>query len=77
MLLHISGAGRILAEVVQPLRPSQGQCVDASIFNPGRVAFLVLREIYAWFGHPEEAIPYTSGTGDDKAIDITTISAIT
>ncbi len=50
--------------------------VDASTFDPSRAAFLLLREIYAWFGHAEEAIPYTNGTGDDKAIDIATISTI-
>jgi hypothetical protein len=51
--------------------------VDASVFDVGRAAFLMLRDIYVWFGHPEEAIPYTTGIGDEKAIDITAISAIT
>ena len=45
-------------------------------YQPGRAAFLLLREIYAWFGHPEEAIPYTTGAGDEKSVDIAGITAI-
>lgn len=33
--------------------------VAASSYDPTRAAFLLLREVYVWFGHPEEAIPYT------------------
>ena len=50
--------------------------VDPSMYNPARAAFRLLREIYVWFGHSEEAIPYTIGAGDDKAVDISAISAI-
>jgi hypothetical protein len=45
-------------------------------YDPARAAFLLLREVYVWFGHPEEAIPYTTGTGVDKAVDIRGIKAI-
>ena len=50
--------------------------VDPSTYDPARAAFLLLREIYVWFGHPEEAIPYTTGTGDEKVVDISGITAI-
>src|SRR6266542_4038290 len=50
--------------------------VDASTYNPARAAFLLLREVYVWFGHPEEEIPYTTGTGDEKVVDISAITAI-
>jgi hypothetical protein len=50
--------------------------VDASTYNPQRTAFLFLREVYGWFGHSEEAIPYTIGVGDNKKIDVPTIAMI-
>lgn len=50
--------------------------VDASTYDPGRASFLLLREVYVWFGHAEEDIPYTSGTGDDRVIDTAAISSI-
>ena len=43
--------------------------VDASRYDPARASFLILREVYVWFGHAEEDIPYTSGTVDDRMID--------
>ena len=50
--------------------------IDPSTYNPARLAFRILREIYVWFGHFEEAIPYTIGVRDDKAVDISAIWAI-
>lgn len=50
--------------------------VDPSTYDPARAAFLLLREIYVWFGHPEQAIPYITGTEDDKVVDISGITAI-
>lgn len=50
--------------------------LDPTTYQPERAAFLLLREIYAWFGHPEEAIPYTTGTGDDKSVDLAGITAV-
>ena len=37
---------------------------------------LLLREVCVRFGHAEEAIPYTTGTGDGKVVDIAGITAI-
>lgn len=51
--------------------------LDPTTYEPARAAFLLLREVYVWFGHPEEAIPYTTGIGDNKVVDIEGISAIT
>lgn len=50
--------------------------LDPSTYEPARAAFLLLREVYVWFGHPEEAIPYTTGTGDNKSVDVVGIQAI-
>lgn len=50
--------------------------LDPTTYEPGRAAFLLLREVYAWFGHPEEAIPYTTGTGDNKSIDVAAIKEL-
>jgi hypothetical protein len=50
--------------------------VDASTYNPERTAFFLLRELYAWFGHTEEDLPYTEGTGDEKRISTTAITAM-
>jgi hypothetical protein len=50
--------------------------VDPSTYDPARTAFLLLREVYVWFGHPEEAIPYTTRAGDEKVVDIAGITAI-
>jgi len=50
--------------------------LDPTTYEPARAAFLLLREVYVWFGHPEEAIPYTIGTGDNKSVDVVGITAI-
>ena len=50
--------------------------IDPSTYDPARVAFLLLREVYVWFGHPDEAIPYTTSTGNDRLVDIAGITAI-
>lgn len=50
--------------------------IDPSTYDPARAAFLLLREVYVWFGHPEEAIPYTTGTRDDKVVDVSGIRTI-
>ena len=50
--------------------------LDPSTYEPARAAFLLLREVYVWFGHPEEAIPYMTGAGDDKSVDVAGITAI-
>jgi hypothetical protein len=50
--------------------------VNAAKYDPERVAFLLLRELYAWFGHTEEDMPYTTGQGDEKRVNIDAIQAI-
>jgi hypothetical protein len=50
--------------------------VEAPSYDPGRASFLLLREVYVWFGHAEEDIPYTSGAGDSRVIDAVAITAI-
>ena len=36
---------------------------------PGRIAYLLLREIYRWFGFADENIPYVSAGETDLMID--------
>jgi hypothetical protein len=50
--------------------------VEASTYNPTRAAFLLLREVYVWFGHAEEDIPYVTGSGDDKEVDTSVITSL-
>jgi hypothetical protein len=50
--------------------------VDAGTYNATHTAFLLLREVYVWFGHSDENVPYTKGTGDDRTIDTTAITGI-
>ena len=45
-------------------------------YNPERIAFQLARELYVWFGHSDEAIPYTKGAGENQAIDIDQIARI-
>ncbi len=50
--------------------------IDTAKYDPERVALALLRELYAWFGHTEEDVPFTEGTGDEKRISTTAIKAI-
>jgi hypothetical protein len=50
--------------------------VNASAYDPARAAFLLLREVYVWFGHPEEDIPYSTYAGEEKVVDVAAIAAI-
>jgi hypothetical protein len=50
--------------------------IEMSTYEPARAAFLLLRELYVWFGHSDDDIPYTSGTGDDRVIDTAAIANI-
>jgi hypothetical protein len=38
-------------------------------YDPASIAFVLAREIYAWFGHAEEAIPYVKNIPSGKSID--------
>ena len=50
--------------------------MDAAAYNPERIAFEFARELYVWFGLAEEDVPYTTGEGDDRRIDLEQISRI-
>jgi hypothetical protein len=47
-----------------------------SPYDPNFITFTLVREIYAWFGHAEEAIPYVSKTPSGKSIDPNQITNI-
>lgn len=38
--------------------------------NAPRAAYLFAERIYLWFGAPPDQIPYTTGAGDAKVIDV-------
>jgi hypothetical protein len=50
--------------------------VDTKTYDADQVAFLLVRELYFWFGHSEEDIPYTRLTDGTKAIDVEQIFKI-
>jgi hypothetical protein len=50
--------------------------VESGSYNPDRVAFSLIQELYFWFGHSEEAIPYTKESADGKMIDADQIANI-
>jgi hypothetical protein len=50
--------------------------VSSEAYDPDQTAFQLIRELYLWFGHSDEAIPYTKGTGDGMAIDSDQIESI-
>lgn len=50
--------------------------VESENYDPERVAFLFLRELYGWFGHTEEDMPYIEGTGEERRISIDAIQAV-
>jgi len=45
-------------------------------YNPDQVAFSLLRELYLWFGHSEEAIPYSKDTEVGRVIAADQIAGI-
>ncbi len=50
--------------------------VDIDAYKPERVAYEIAREVYVWFGHSEEHIPYAMGSGDERRIDFAQIVRI-
>jgi hypothetical protein len=50
--------------------------VSSNPFDPDHVAYLLLRELYFWFGHGEEAIPYLKTDGGRTAVDADQIAGI-
>lgn len=46
-------------------------------FDPARIAYELAKEIYFWFGHSEEVIPYVTTLPDGlKRIDVDQIANI-
>lgn len=50
--------------------------IPAATYDPARAAFLLVRELYVWYGHSDESIPYTAGSNDDRMIDTAGIAGI-
>jgi len=50
--------------------------IPAQTYNPERVAFQLLRELYLWFGHSEESIPYKKETDAGTVSDADAIASI-
>lgn len=50
--------------------------VSSEAYDPDQTAFLLIREMYLWFGHSEEAIPYTKDTGGGIVIDADQIASL-
>jgi len=38
-------------------------------YSAERCAYELAREMYVWFGHTDDAVPYTKGDGDERVID--------
>lgn len=50
--------------------------VSSESFDPNQVAYRLIREIYIWFGHSDEDIPYLKEKGNSWAVDTDQIAAI-
>jgi hypothetical protein len=50
--------------------------VSSESFDPDQVAYRLIREIYIWFGHSDEDIPYLKEEGNSWAVDTDQIAAI-
>jgi len=48
----------------------------AEEYDPDRAAFQLVRELYLWFGHPEESIPYKKETEAGTISDADAIASI-
>jgi hypothetical protein len=44
--------------------------VEADAYDPDRIAYELVRELYLWFGHEEEVIPYTKAEDGISKIDV-------
>ena len=49
---------------------------DTVAFEPDRVAYQLVREIYAWYGLAENSIPFVTVTDEKLVIDTKAISNI-
>jgi hypothetical protein len=50
--------------------------VPTEAYNPDRVAFQLIHELYIWFGHSEESIPYKKETESGIISDAAAIAGI-
>jgi hypothetical protein len=50
--------------------------IASNSFDPDQIAYWLLRELYVWFGHDEEAIPYLKGEAERRAVDSDQIAGI-
>jgi hypothetical protein len=50
--------------------------VVSKSFDPGHVAYQLIREVYIWFGHSDEDIPYLKDQGNTRAVDTDQIATI-
>jgi len=50
--------------------------IVAASFDEDRLAYALAKELYVWFGHSEEAIPYVTDTLEGKSIDVKRIQTI-
>ena len=47
--------------------------VDIDAVTAERAAILLLAEVYLWFGFEEDRIPYTTGEGENRVVDVEAI----
>jgi hypothetical protein len=50
--------------------------VSSESYDPDEIAFRMIRELYLWFGHAEEAMPYTKDTAGTRTIDADQIAHV-
>jgi len=50
--------------------------VSANSYDPDRAAFSLIREIYLWFGHSDQSIPYIKETSSGTVIDADQIATL-
>jgi hypothetical protein len=50
--------------------------VGSGTYEPDKIAFQLIRELYVWFGHSEDEIPYTKNANDARVIDVDKIIGI-
>jgi hypothetical protein len=49
--------------------------VAADSYEPAAVAAILVKEIYHWFGHEEEKIPYMRTVGNVRHVDTEQIAS--
>ena len=64
-----------------PAKTAPGDCwvkdiATSDAYDPDRVAFELVRELYVWFGQTEDVIPYTTEKYDQVVIDADQLESI-